>query len=79
MLPLLGQKNRRKSVAFIWGVAFINPKKKLKRMLLFGVLPLLECCSYLGVPLFWALFGDFGDFGENGVQSWPPRESKAAE
>ena len=31
------------------------------------------------VPLFWALVGDFGISSENGVQSWPPRESKLAE
>ena len=29
MLPLLGKKNIQ-SVAFIWGVAFINPKKKIE-------------------------------------------------
>ena len=63
VLSSLGQK-KIQSVAFIWGVAFINPKKY------FEVYALIRSVAFIrvllvfvgGVPPFGALFGNFVHF-----------------
>ena len=44
---------------------------------------MIKTCKKEGFPPFEVILGNFGHFwgisGENGVHSWPPRESKPAE
>ena len=60
------------------GGGFPHFFSKIGDNMVWGGKTFLKNWSKTGVPLFWALFGNFGASGENNVPDWSPRGCKPA-